>query len=124
VDGVAATFALLGSLCGLIHCAVGFPPRIEGYCVTPLEQIRTYFCALQPADSRMCPHQEQRINGGSQRATSSLECAPIWPNLNFGASRTPRCYVGSRMFKSGRALTLRRVRVTIVAVEEQYYYVF
>jgi hypothetical protein len=38
-------FALFGSLLGLIHPAVGFPARVKGCYVTPLEQVRTCFCA-------------------------------------------------------------------------------
>jgi hypothetical protein len=45
VDGVAVTFALFGSLRGLIHPAVGFPAAIKGCYVTPLEQVRTRVCA-------------------------------------------------------------------------------
>ena len=48
------------------------------------------FLCSQPANSRMCPHQEQpRTIDRSQRAASSRQCAPSCPSLNVGASRTP-----------------------------------
>ena len=47
------------------------------------------FLCSQPANSRMCPHQEQpRTIDRSQRAASSRQCAPSCPSLNVGASRT------------------------------------
>ena len=45
------TFALFGSLLGLIHLAVGLPTRIKGCYVRPLQELRTYFCA--PCDLRV-----------------------------------------------------------------------
>jgi hypothetical protein len=45
VGGVAVTFTVFGSLCGLIPLAVGFPACIKGCYSTPLYQVRIYFCA-------------------------------------------------------------------------------
>jgi len=45
VDGGVVTFTVFGSLCELIHLAVGFPACIKGCYNTPLHQVRTYFCA-------------------------------------------------------------------------------
>jgi len=43
VDGVAVTFAVRVSLLGLIHPAVGFPARVKGCYVTPLEKVLKCF---------------------------------------------------------------------------------
>ena len=45
MDGVAVTFTVFGSLCGLIHLAVSFPACINGCYNTPLHQVRTCFSA-------------------------------------------------------------------------------
>ena len=45
MDGVAVTFAVFGSLRGLIDHAVGFPARVEECYVAPLHRVRTCFCA-------------------------------------------------------------------------------
>jgi hypothetical protein len=43
VDGAALTFAVCVALLGLIHPAVGFPVRVKGCYVTPLEKVLTCF---------------------------------------------------------------------------------
>jgi hypothetical protein len=56
VDGVAATFSLLGSLRGLIHPAVGFPSSMRTLRYTARANWDVFLCALrnsQPADSRL-----------------------------------------------------------------------
>jgi hypothetical protein len=80
------TFALFGSLLGLIRPAIGFPARVKGYC-----SLRS----SRRADTRTSSHQEQRTVGGSQRAGLSPECSPSCQNLNVAASRAPRGYVAA-----------------------------
>jgi hypothetical protein len=58
--------------------SAGWPSVLSVLQRTPRVSVR--------ADSRMCPHHEQRTVGGSQRATSSPECAPSCPKLDLGVS--------------------------------------
>jgi len=47
VNGVTVTFAVFGSLRGLIHLAVGFPVRITWCYVTLLQKVRSCLCSLR-----------------------------------------------------------------------------
>ena len=92
--GVAALFC---SLRGLFQPADSCSARVKGHSASPLEQVRTCFCARCDvgfrADTRTPSHQEQWTFGGTQRTTHSPECAPSWPKLKLGAIRTTRGYV-------------------------------
>jgi len=61
---------------------------------------------------------ETEKTGGSQRAAHSPECAPSRPNLNVGASKTPRDHVTllrcGRMLKCVRGLTLPYVNSSLL----------
>jgi hypothetical protein len=92
----------------LNHRAVGFLARIKGCpCHTARARWDVFLCSLphsQRADSRMCPHLQQRTTGESPRAASSPKRASSCPNPNRRGGQNPAPLRCGRKLKCGRAL--------------------
>jgi len=98
----------------LIYSAVGFPARIEGCCVTPLDHVRTSICACCELCVELILARHLPVRSTEKPVEHSSEhfrknAGRLVLNLNICAGRTPRAFLTllwcGRMIASGRGLS-------------------